>query len=214
MSFKVGDRLKDEFFGEGKVVETNDKDILVQFKKANSFLHNGSMGRNGPYEDNACYWYSKDTTKLKKIKDYTYKDLKKSPLGTKLTFENGKVLIKTEENRFENGVSVTETRLINNHFEDKFCGKITKIEEPEYTTVYEHKTEILDEAEKRYLRGVVRPFKDKIKTIEKNKMDDTEYIFIKFENWLDNFALPNFKEKTMYKNMETNKSYTLEELGL
>ena len=217
MKFKVGDKIRDEIFGVGKVVETNETDFLVQFEKANGVLHNGSMGKNGPYKDNTCYWYSKDTIKLKKIKDYTYEDLKKAPIGTKVTFENEDMFMKYNENIF---IDLFRTRKIEwlsnlkDNFED--LGKIIKIEEPAYQTVYEAKQEILDEAEKRYLRGVIRPFRDKVKRITKNAslvINNKAYITIGIENSCE-IVFPYFDKDTMYKGMKDNKGYTLEELGL
>lgn len=200
--FRVGDKVR---FVKSTIFHTNDVKIGETYKIIKI------AGSDVRYQVENKEWFKEE--ELVNV-EYTYEDLKKSAIGTKITFEDGKVLIKTEENRFENRINVTYIEEINNHFKDKILGKIIKIEEPTYTTVYEYKPEILDDAEKRYLKQVIRPFRDKIKTIEKNKMDDTEYIFIRFENWLDNFTLPNFKEKTMYKNMELNKKYTLEELDL
>lgn len=75
--------------------------------------------------------------------------------------------------------------------------------------------EILDDAEKRYLRGVIRPFRDKVKSI--TKFADTrcteEYIYMVIEGPAD-ACLPRFDGNTMYKGMELEKEYTLEELGL
>lgn len=75
--------------------------------------------------------------------------------------------------------------------------------------------EILDDAEKRYLRGVIRPFRDKVKSI--TKFADTrcteEYIYMVIEGPAD-ACLPRFDGNTMYKGMELNREYTLEELGL
>ena len=163
----------------------------------------------------SSYYY--DPSRFKKI-EYTYEDLKKSAIGTKITFEDGKVLIKTEENRFENRINVTYIGEINNHFKDKILGKIIKIEKPSYTTVYEAKKEILDEAEKRYLKGVVRPYKN-VKSILKyiypgNRLESIMITVLDLENedWL--FTLPPFETGKMYKNMEDNKAYTTEELGL
>ena len=56
--------------------------------------------------------------------------------------------------------------------------------------------------------------RNEVKTIEKNIMDDKEYICINLKNWLDTFTLPRFKKGTMYKGMKKDKKYTLEELGL
>lgn len=78
---------------------------------------------------------------------------------------------------------------------------------------YIGKPEILDEEEKRYLEGVIRPFRDKVKNIIKNTNYSHQcYIGIRLEH--EGFALPYFKENTMYKGMELDKVYTLEELGL
>lgn len=75
--------------------------------------------------------------------------------------------------------------------------------------------QILDDAEKRYLRGVIRPFRDKVKSI--TKFADTrcteEYIYMVIEGPAD-ACLPRFDGNTMYKGMELNREYTLEELGL
>ena len=71
---------------------------------------------------------------------------------------------------------------------------------------------ILDEKEKEYLRAVIKPFRDRVKYIEKNFDDDREYISINLNSdWL---FFPCFKKGTMYKNMKIDKKYTLKELGL
>lgn len=77
---------------------------------------------------------------------------------------------------------------------------------------YIDKPEILDEEEKRYLEGVIRPFKDKVKYIEKIGNILEEYIWIEIKG--DYIKLPFFKANTMYKGMELDKVYTLKELGL
>lgn len=81
---------------------------------------------------------------------------------------------------------------------------------------------ILDDAERRYLEGVIRPWKTQVKTIRKSqfthvitkervecinittRQDDLQYMF----------RLPNFKAGTMYEGMEPGREYTLKELGL
>lgn len=153
------------------------------------------------------------------LAEYTYEDLKKSPIGTKITFENGEVLVKDEENYFEN---VNRCREIANlyNLKDSYSdlGKIIKIEEPTYQTVYEAKQEILDEAEKRYLREVIRPYKT-VKYINKSTYGGGRkasvtitVIDIDGDNW--EIQLPPFETKNMYKNMKNDKEYTLEELRL
>ena len=207
MKFKVGDKVR---FVKSTIFHTDDVKIGETYKIIEI------AGHDVRYQVENKEWFKEE--ELERV-DYTYEDLKKSPLGTKLTFEDGKVLIKTEENRFENRINVTYIEEINNHFKDKILGKIIKIEEPTYTTVYEANKEILDEAEKRYLKQVIRPYKD-VKSIQK-------YIFsnkrlAKIQIWVPDIRgtgcwsidLPPFKKDTMYKNMEDNKDYTLEELGL
>ena len=79
--------------------------------------------------------------------------------------------------------------------------------------------DILDSGEKEYLSNVIKPFKYKVKGIGKGEFynnedeQEKEYITIYIKNDFS-ICLPNFKKNTMYKNMEINKAYTLEELGL
>lgn len=77
---------------------------------------------------------------------------------------------------------------------------------------YIGKPEILDEEEKRYLEGVIRPFRDKVEYIQKIGNSLEEYIWIEIKG--DDIKLPFFKANTMYKSMELEKRYTLKELGL
>lgn len=77
----------------------------------------------------------------------------------------------------------------------------------------EYKPEILTDKEKAYLSAVVKPFKGKVKTVEKVSFcGEEEYLKILFK--MDLMSLPFFAKGTMYKGMEANKKYTLEELGL
>ena len=71
---------------------------------------------------------------------------------------------------------------------------------------------ILDEAEKRYLRGVIRPFRNEVKSIVKVNAGNDEYICVRLD--YDGIPLPYFKKGTMYTGMESDKSYTITELGL
>ena len=81
------------------------------------------------------------------------------------------------------------------------------------------KKPILDEAEKEYLRNIIKPFGDRVRLICKSRFSSREHIVIILDDSVDKdlvgyLALPTFKEGTMYKGMELNKRYTLEELGL
>ena len=79
----------------------------------------------------------------------------------------------------------------------------------------EYEPTILTEKEKAYLSAVIKPFRKDVKYIK--KMDYVirakEYLLIKMRD-LSTAALPLFEKETMYKGMEANKAYTLEELEL
>ena len=79
----------------------------------------------------------------------------------------------------------------------------------------EYKPPILDYVEKAYLSAVIKPFREDVEYIEKlnpSCLKGKQYLRIELIN--DYFTLPIFAEGTMYKGMEVNKRYTLEELGL
>ena len=78
---------------------------------------------------------------------------------------------------------------------------------------------ILDDIEKEYLSGVIKPFRDKVTGVIKWGKEigkGLEYIVVIFTDDCkeSGMSFPRFKEGTMYKGMEPNKEYTLEELGL
>ena len=206
--FKVGDKVKlvsmkneDSFYKKylGKIFTIKQVGcVAVTFKEATE-------------ENISPYLYN-----LQKVEEkYTYEDLKKSPVGTKITFEDGNVFFKDNEYRYINIGGIRKNEWLSNLRDNMGqLGKIIKIEEPTYKTVYEHKEEILDEAEKRYLKAVIRPFRDRIKYICKSVSDFGKYEYIKANLCNDTLVLPDFKPNTMYKGMKTDKQYTLEELGL
>lgn len=82
----------------------------------------------------------------------------------------------------------------------------------------EHIDPILDDAEREYLSAVIRPFRNKAKTIAKfvNNATGDSYISIYFGNDSpsESMIFPYFKDGSMYKGMKTKQLYTLEELGL
>lgn len=75
--------------------------------------------------------------------------------------------------------------------------------------------QILDDAERRYLSAVIRPFRNEIKSIEKYKnwSNNSECIHF-YTKKGDFFYLKDFKLGTMYKGMKAGHCYTLDELGL
>lgn len=80
----------------------------------------------------------------------------------------------------------------------------------------EYDPKILTDKEKAYLSAVIKPFRKDIEYIEKFKSNyvGKEYIYIVMKKDDDYCKLPRFFKGTMYKGMEANKKYTLEELGL
>ena len=92
--------------------------------------------------------------------------------------------------------------------------------------------QILDNVEKQYLKGVIEPFKNRVKCISKTSVmhhtkgmciyaddlpvigDPGHYISIRFTDESDDMNFPVFYLDNMYKGMEPDHWYTLEELGL
>ena len=214
--FKIGDRVK-----------------LVKIK-GESFWYKDYLGKVytiASFDKNQTGAYArfKETYKLvpylknlKLVKDeYTHEDLKKVPIGTKITFQNG-YLIKFDKERvygvingiYYNGKIDYIILFLKGKVTDERFGKIIKIEEPIYQTVYEHKEEILDEAEKRYLKAVIRPFRARMKYIMKEDINYATKEYIRIDLGREMINLPKFDSGSMYKGMKLNKEYTLEELGL
>lgn len=109
------------------------------------------------------------------------------------------------------------------YVEIKYDGKIVK--EYAYTNaagikkflewLEEDNTNILNEKEKAYLSAVINPFRHRaqyIKKMDKYCSYDKEFLYIAISD--ENLIFPLFEKGKMYKGMEANKRYTLEELGL
>lgn len=81
----------------------------------------------------------------------------------------------------------------------------------------EYKEQVLDDVEREYLSAVIKPFRKKVKHIVKINLfgsPEEQFIRIVIGN-LDFINLPNFNKNTgMYRGMEVDKLYSLEELGL
>ncbi len=92
------------------------------------------------------------------------------------------------------------------------------------TTWEEYKKSILDDVEKKYLENLLRPYTKrfgKITIIKAHFCSGDFSIVISFfafkdDDYItDNLSLPYFsKSEHMYDGMESDKSYTLDELGL
>ena len=83
----------------------------------------------------------------------------------------------------------------------------------------EYKEPTLDDVEKEYLSAIIKPFRKIIVNVSKHRLNnDLEYIAIRVkslkEDEEENMCFPAFKIGTMYKGMELDKKYSLEELGL
>ena len=98
-------------------------------------------------------------------------------------------------------------------FNDKFLDQKVEIE------VHD----ILDEKEKEYLGNAIKPFRDRIISVVKNVAPtaaNAAYIciFVRPNVHMvigdDALRFPLFAKDTMYKNMQFDVEYTLEELGL
>lgn len=106
--------------------------------------------------------------------------------------------------------SVTVWTKHKNLYSDNFLNQEIEIEAKD----------VLDEIEKKYLKSIVRPFKDRVEYIEKRSIGTLYFIAIVIKSIapdcsIETIYLPYFKpESKMYDGMELGKKYTLEELGL
>lgn len=81
----------------------------------------------------------------------------------------------------------------------------------------EVKFPVLDIRERTYLERVIMPFKDQIKYITKvdaTDKSDCSRLVICYKDFVRDTSLFPFEKDTMYKGMELNRNYTLEELNL
>lgn len=80
--------------------------------------------------------------------------------------------------------------------------------------IHEIEKPILTEKEKKYLEGVLYPFKDRVAYIEKRKSFDKRSFLVIVMKTENNIPFPSFKNDEMYKGMKADKEYPLEELRL
>lgn len=83
---------------------------------------------------------------------------------------------------------------------------------------------ILDDVEKKYLENIIAPFKDKVVYITKKRgitQNGQGYEKIEiavdgnyYECLYESITFPYFKKGAMYRGMELNKEYKIDELGL
>lgn len=83
----------------------------------------------------------------------------------------------------------------------------------------EHKEHVLTYEEMQYLENIVRPFKDRVKSITKRLYsNDDAYIQLNVKSMHDRnyelINLPLFVRNKMYRRMVAEKEYTLKDLGM
>lgn len=97
-------------------------------------------------------------------------------------------------------------------YSDKFLDQEIEIDEP-----------ILTDEEREYLRAVIKPFRSRTSWVIKTNLktdENLEYLYVHIRevdtrsDAINGFGFPFFEKGTMYKGMEANKKYTLEELEL
>lgn len=113
-----------------------------------------------------------------------------------------------------NPCKLTSDRIINNlgdimtfNFFKLLTGEL-EIEQP-----------ILNDVERRYLENVLKPFKDRVVYVKKTTQFGYESICYRVNLPIKKYGnelceLPSFDKGIMYKGMEYDKKYSIEELGL
>lgn len=109
------------------------------------------------------------------------------------------------------GLEVKDSWIFNKDvYSDKFLDQTIEVEAPD----------ILDKEEKEYLSYVIKPFRNEVTSIEKIASllyNDEAFLQITTESKKRGklrIVFPYFSKNTMYKGMEDNRPYKLEELGL
>lgn len=215
MNLKVGDKVK---------IKDNLKEIENFAGSYVSKLEDyvGKISTVRRIEGNMVFLKENDWTwdirVLEKV--FTKSDLQD---GDVVTYRNGnKRTIKGNRLINEDGIA---TNILINYNDDLIQknveeNSIIKVERPvQHETVFERKEEILDKAEKRWLRNFIKSTGIKVEFIKKwlGASCENEYLEITYSNYWSNnevLFLPVFKKNTKYKGMEKEKKYTLKELGL
>ena len=99
MKFKVGDKVK--FVGDYRKHSTCKGKRLEDFIKENkNILYVSTVNTSYTQVKGSTFWCFYDGEL--ELAEYTYEDLKKGPIGTKITFENGEVLVKDDDGNYNN----------------------------------------------------------------------------------------------------------------
>lgn len=198
MKFKVGDKVKViNCKAGGRECENLGKIFTIKSTDKN--------GNRFPYELYGTLEFFGDN-ELELVNKFTKADLKH---GDKCTLKNGQVIFFDKTSSYSFNSIDEQLRYFNDDV------SIVKVERPvKYETLFERKEEILDEAEKKYLASVIRPFRDRTIYISKIKKYSEEQIIMCIDGYYDFFKMPVFEANTMYKGMKLDEKYTLKELGL
>lgn len=206
MKFKVGDRVK----GLEECVK-DKKGTVVRIWNTGEGAEVAFDNWNRGWGQNNCHRNLYNTQV--ELLQFTKSDLQD---GDIVTYRNGQKRVK------QGNIVVCQHEWNDlDYYKDDLTNKtekkldIVKVEHPiQYETVFERKEEILNEAEKRYLSGVIKPFRDEIDFIRKEKWSDSEQyiVLVNKSSIRKTGTLPVFAKNTMYRNMEVDKDYTLEEL--
>lgn len=146
--------------------------------------------------------------------------------GLQMNFEKEKDMKETNLQHYKEDLK----EILKLHFDSpryviKLIGKKfgcqIKVERGEYATnaildwmSKPYKVPILDDAERKYLSDVIRPFRKEVATISKfNSFGGSQYIYIGMKDSRGS-NLPTFPKGTMYKGMIEGMHYSLKELGL
>lgn len=224
MKFKVGDKVRIK-----KDLDSNKMYRVAIVSKMEEYKGKVAeivavRGKTGYALDiDKGYWkWSDDTFELVESKKFTKSDLKDGDIVTRRDKNKGIVNERDNEiRRLDNNNMViplsSYTEDLKNTGRAGKCLDIIKVERPiKYETVYERaEEEILDEAEREYLKAVIKPFKKRVEFIRKtesNMLFEKELLLIQLND--DDLILPYFEKGTMYKGMELGKKYTIEELGI
>lgn len=211
MKFKVGDKVK--------VIKCDTSGVNCKnLNKVSTITEIDERNGKYPYVLRGTEEYFGEMELELLERQFTKSDLKD---GDIVTYRNGDKRTVVDGNLMNScGYILKKLSQYTNELKDTVIGKsldIVKVERPiKYETVFERKEEILDGVEKKYLANVIKPFRHEIKIISKrSRLGNSSICYIKI--WLknnDTANLPDFKENSMYKGMEPNREYTLEELGL
>lgn len=96
-----------------------------------------------------------------------------------------------------------------------------KWEDEEPTLISDiYNPQVLDNAEREYLKTVLKPFHENVAYVEKvhcypmngNTSSSLAFLFIKLHD--GKLEFPNFDSRKMYLGMELNKKYKMDELGI